>query len=149
MNSHIEPYNMIRKYQPEDLPSVLNIWLKSNLDAHSFIAATYRESHLEYMKQVLPQADIYVYEIQNQVVAFAGLENNYIAGIFVQQKKRSQGIGKQLLSFLKNTHSTLSLTVYEKNQKALKFYIREGFQVIREGIDSNNNEKEWFMQWDK
>ena len=57
--------------------------------------------------------------------------------------------GKQLLSFLKNIHSTLSLTVYEKNQKALKFYIREGFQVIREGIDSNNNEKEWFMQWDK
>ena len=101
------------------------------------------------MKQVLPQADIYVYEIQNQVVAFAGLENNYIAGIFVQQKKRSQGIGKQLLSFLKNTHATLSLTVYEKNQKALKFYIREGFQVIREGIDSDNNEKEWFMQWDK
>lgn len=149
MNSHIEPYNMIRKYQPEDLPSVLNIWLKSNLDAHSFIAATYWESHLEYMKQVLPQADIYVYEIQNQVVAFAGLENNYIAGIFVQQKKRSQGIGKQLLSFLKNIHSTLSLTVYEKNKKALKFYIREGFQVIREGIDSDNNEKEWFMQWDK
>ena len=100
-------------------------------------------------KNVIPEADIYVYEIQNQVVAFAGLENNYIAGIFVQQKKRSQGIGKQLLSFLKNTHSTLSLTVYEKNQKALKFYIREGFQVIREGIDSNNNEKEWFMQWDK
>lgn len=117
MNSHIEPYNMIRKYQPEDLPSVLNIWLKSNLDAHSFIAATYWESHLEYMKQVLPQADIYVYEIQNQVVAFAGLENNYIAGIFVQQKKRSQGIGKQLLSFLKNTHSTLSLTVYEKTRR--------------------------------
>lgn len=100
------------------------------------------------MKQVLPFAELYVYEVDKQVVAFVGLEKNYIAGIFIQQEYRSQGIGKHLLDFLKLTHSTLSLTVYSKNRKALQFYLRENFRVVNEGVDSDNNEKELLMQWD-
>lgn len=139
---------MIRKAQSADWPIILSIWLKSNLEAHDFIPSTYWESHLNYMKQVLPFAELYVYEVDKQVVAFVGLEKNYIAGIFIQQEYRSQGIGKHLLDFLKLTHSTLSLTVYYKNRKALQFYLRENFRVVNEGVDSDNNEKELLMQWD-
>lgn len=138
---------MIRKHRPADLPSILNIWLKSNLEAHSFIPASYWENHLEYMKEVLPQAELYVFEIEKQVVAFVGLDNDYIAGIFVRQDFRSQGIGKQLLDFLKNTHTHLCLNVYEQNRKALQFYVREGFQITKEGMDTENQEKELFMQY--
>lgn len=138
---------MIRKHRPTDLPSILNIWLKSNQEAHSFIPATYWENHLEYMKQILPQAELYVFEIEKMVVAFMGLDNDYIAGIFVHQDFRSQGIGKQLLDFLKHTHTHLCLNVYDKNRKALQFYVREGFQIIREGMDAENHEKELFMQY--
>lgn len=41
---------MIRKHQPADLPSILNIWLKSNLEAHSFIPSTYWVNHLGFYR---------------------------------------------------------------------------------------------------
>lgn len=139
---------MIRRYQPADLPYVLDIWLNSNKEAHSFISATYWDGNLEYMKQVLPQAELYVFEIENHVVAFVGLEKDYIAGIFIKQEYRSQGIGKQLLDFLKKRHLSLSLSVYDKNKKALRFYVREGFHILKEGLDTANNEKEFLMRWE-
>ena len=45
------------------------------------------------MKDQLPQADIYVYESDNNVQGFVGMIGDYLAGIFVDKKFRSMGIG--------------------------------------------------------
>lgn len=138
---------MIRKAHLADLPSVLDIWLQTNLEVHSFISPHYWQNNVDYMKQVLPQAEVFVYEDKNKIMGFVGLEKDYIAGIFVSKKFRSQGIGKQILDFLKSTHPTLSLSVYAKNQKAIRFYQRESFRIIDEGMDKENQEAEFRMQW--
>lgn len=138
---------MIRTSTSADLDTILKIWLESNLQAHSFIPSSYWTSHVDFMRQVLPQAELYVYEIQKQVVAFAGLEKDYIAGIFTKKEYRSQGIGKQMLDFLKKSHACLSLSVYAKNQQAIDFYLREGFGIMEEGMDTANHEKEFRMHW--
>lgn len=138
---------MIRKAHLADLPSVLDIWLQTNLEVHSFISPHYWQNNVDYMKQVLPQAEVFVYEDKNKIMGFVGLEKDYIAGIFVSKKFRSQGIGKQILDFLKSTHPTLSLSVYAKNQKAIRFYQRESFRIIDEGMDKENQEAEFLMQW--
>lgn len=138
---------MIRKAHLADLPSVLDIWLQINLEVHSFISPHYWQNNVDYMKQVLPQAEVFVYEDKNKIMGFVGLEKDYIAGIFVSKKFRSQGIGKQILDFLKSTHPTLSLSVYAKNQKAIRFYQRESFRIIDEGMDKENQEAEFRMQW--
>lgn len=109
---------MIRKAHLADLPSVLDIWLQTNLEVHSFISPHYWQNNVDYMKQVLPQAEVFVYEDKNKIMGFVGLEKDYIAGIFVSKKFRSQGIGKQILDFLKSTHPTLSLSVYAKKQSS-------------------------------
>ncbi len=138
---------MIRKAHLADLPSVLDIWLQTNLEVHSFISPHYWQNNVDYMKQVLPQAEVFVYEDKNKIMGFVGLEKDYIAGIFVSKEFRSQGIGKQILDFLKSTHPTLSLSVYAKNQKAIRFYQRESFRIIDEGMDKENQEAEFRMQW--
>lgn len=138
---------MIRKAHLADLPSVLDIWLQTNLEVHSFISPHYWQNNVDYMKQVLPQAEVFVYEDKNKIMGFVGLEKDYIAGIFVSKEFRSQGIGKQILDFIKSTHPTLSLSVYAKNQKAIRFYQRESFRIIDEGMDKENQEAEFRMQW--
>ena len=138
---------MIRKAHLADLPSVLDIWLQTNLEVHSFISPHYWQNNVDYMKQVLPQAEVFVYEDKNKIMGFVGLEKDYIAGIFVSKEFRSQGIGKQILDFIKSTHPTLSLSVYAKNQKAIRFYQRESFRIIDEGMDKENQEAEFLMQW--
>lgn len=138
---------MIRRMEPHDLDACINIWLQSNLSAHDFIPATYWSSHLDYMREVLPQAEVWVYCIADKVNAFIGLDSEYIAGLFVDEKFRSQDIGHRLINHVKSQHHRLTLCVFEKNQRAINFYIREGFTDIKHRIDESTNEMEIVMQW--
>lgn len=138
---------MIREFKIKDLERVMEIWLESNIDAHSFIDKKYWEDNYEMVKEILPSAEIYLYEENKNILGFVGLMENYIAGIFVEKNFHSQGVGRKLLDCCKSLKRELTLSVYEKNQKAYSFYIREGFQVVEKRIDENTSEIELVMYW--
>ena len=140
---------MIRKFESRNLDAVMQIWLHSNLDAHAFIAASFWTEHFEMVRDLLPQAELYVHEDAStrQIDGFIGLTENHIEGIFVAKAARSKGIGKALLDYVKSRKPCLTLSVYQKNQRALAFYRREQFVVQSEGIDGDTNEAEIQMLW--
>ncbi len=142
---------MIRKFKKNDLPAVMQIWLDTNIKAHDFIPKEYWESNYEIVKEILPDAEIYVHEDDTAgfIDGFIGLTDNYIAGIFVKEDKQSKGIGKQLLNYVKNIKPNISLSVYQKNTKAVRFYKREQFKIVSENVDDITNEKEFIMEWNK
>ena len=140
---------MIRKFENLDLDAVMQIWLQANLDAHAFIPASFWEAHFEMVRDMLPQAELYVHEDAStrQIDGFIGLTENHIEGIFVAKAARSNGIGKALLDYAKSRKPRLDLSVYQKNERALAFYRREQFAVHSEGIDEDTNEAEIQMLW--
>ena len=140
---------MIRKFENLDLDAVIQIWLHGNLDAHAFIPASFWEAHFEMVRDMLPQAELYVHENEatRQIDGFIGLTENHIEGIFVAKAARSKGIGKALLDYAKSRRPYLTLSVYQKNERALAFYQREQFTVQSEGIDEDTNEAEIQMLW--
>ncbi len=141
---------MIRKLQEEDIETVITIWKEENIKAHDFISASYWYSQIDMMKRELPQSEVYVYlDSKDNIVGFIGLAGEYIAGLFVSQKKQSSGIGKQLLDYVKTQKNKLTLEVFEKNQRAIDFYQREGFVIKKENIDEDTGEKEFVMVWKK
>ena len=140
---------MIRKFETQDLDAVMQIWLHGNLDAHAFIAASFWTEHFEMVRDLLPQAELYVHEDAStrQIDGFIGLTENHIEGIFVAESARSKGVGKSLLEYAKSCKPCLTLSVYQKNERALAFYRREQFIVQSEGIDEDTNEAEIQMLW--
>lgn len=126
---------MVRNFKNADIDKIMEIWLNSNIEAHNFIDKSYWEKNFEMVKNALPQAEIYIYEENNNIMGFVGLVENYIAGIFVEKNFRGKGIGKKLLDYAKSIKNNLTLNVYEKNIDAVKFYKREGFTVEKFGID--------------
>lgn len=140
---------MIRKFEIKDIEEIMKIWLDTNIEAHDFILEDYWKSNYDSVKRMLPNAEIYVYEAYGKIKAFLGVDDGYIAGIFVYNEIQSNGIGKQLLDKAKELYSNLSLSVYKKNSKAINFYKREGFVVKLEEIDENTGEPEYLMTWDK
>jgi len=140
---------MIRKFESRNLDAVMQIWLHSNLDAHAFIAASFWTEHFEMVRDLLPQAELYVHEDAStrQIDGFIGLTGNHIEGIFVAKAARSKGVGKALLEYAKSRKPSLTLSVYQKNQRALAFYQREQFTVQSEGIDEDTNEADIQMLW--
>lgn len=137
---------MIREFKETDLNSIMKLWLETNISAHDFIDEEYWRNNYNQVKQMIPEAKIYVYE-ENSIKGFVGLSGNYIAGIFVDMNSQSKGIGKALLDFIKKMNKELFLHVYKKNERAVRFYIREGFFVEDEQIDINTNEIELVMKW--
>ena len=142
---------MVRKFETQDLDAVMQIWLQANLDAHAFIPASFWEAHFEMVRDLLPQAELYVHEDAGtrQIDGFIGLTENHIEGIFVVKSARSKGIGKALLDYAKSRKPRLTLSVYQKNERALAFYQREQFTVQSEGIDEDTNEAELQMLWSR
>lgn len=136
---------MIRKFKPTDIDLVLKLWLNGNLDAHDFVDRNYWISNAPAVREQLLQAEIYVCEMEGTVRGFAGMQEDYLAGIFVEKDVRSTGIGKQLLEHVKQIHNHITLNVYQKNMRAVAFYLREGFQIAAEGTDPDTGEAEYTM----
>ena len=139
---------MIRHLNETDLTEILSVWLNTNLQAHSFIPAEYWKENYDIVKQMLPQAEVYVYEQNGHIAGFIGLMEQEIAGLFVQDTLQSKGIGKQLLDYVKKRKSCLTLHVYRKNQRAVQFYLREQFYIQSEETDSSTGEREYVMKWE-
>lgn len=139
---------MIRKLQKVDLNEVADIWLKTNRKAHFFISDQYWISNYEFVKEMLPQAEVYVYEKDKRIQGFVGVRDEYIEGIFVADEMQSQGIGKKLLDYIKAEKIRLQLNVYQKNIRAISFYQREGFIIQCEKMDEFTGEKEYVMNWE-
>ena len=142
---------MIRQYNEGDIDTIIQIWLDTNIQAHHFISSDYWRANYDMVRKMLPNAEIYVYEddCAKQIDGFIGLNDDYIEGIFVKETMQSKGIGKQLLNHAKEVKYTLKLSVYQKNEKAIKFYLREKFNVQSENVDANTGEKEFTMVWNR
>lgn len=140
---------MIRAFEENDITSIMQIWLDTNIKAHYFIPKEYWTDNYEMVRNVLPQAEVYVYEddTTKQIDGFIGLSNDYIEGIFVREGVQSHGIGRQLLEYAKCLKSNLGLCVYQKNTRAIQFYQREQFVIQSENTDDNTNQKEYIMIW--
>lgn len=138
---------MIRKFRTDDLEQVMGLWLATNISAHDFISAKYWHANYALVKEMLPQANIWVYEKNNEIWGFIGLQDTYIAGIFVADKAQGKGIGSELLAKAKQQKSQLSLAVYAKNERALNFYQRADFTVVNEQLDETTDQVEYLMKW--
>lgn len=140
---------MIRVLRKADINRVAEIWLDTNRKAHAFIPASYWERNFASVKEMLPQAEVYVYENDQGIQGFLGLSGEYIEGIFVSEKAQSHGIGKLLLNHAKGRKPALRLNVYQKNMRAIRFYQREGFQIRSAGLDAVTGEPDYEMLWQR
>lgn len=122
---------MIRKLQKADINRVADIWLDTNLKSHSFIPAKYWKDNFELVKGMLSQAEVYIYENNQKIYGFIGLNDEYIEGIFVSDEMQSQGIGKILINYVKDKRKKLFLNVYQKTHGQYLF-IKE--RILKSGV---------------
>ena len=132
----------------ETIEEILKIWLNSNLEAHDFIKREYWIDNLDKVKKMFSDSTIYVYYADNQIVGFADLYEQYIAGLFITDNYRNKGIGRCLLERLKSDYNVLNLYVNEKNEGAIRFYTKHQFEIRSKEFEVETQEYEYFMKWD-
>ena len=72
--------------------------------------------------------------------AFMGIEDHRLEMLFLSQKERGKGLGKQLLLYGIQNYGIEELTVNEQNPQAVGFYEHMGFETYkRTDMDEEGN----------
>lgn len=138
---------MIRAYKTEDCERVMEVWLETSLQSHSFID---EEFWLQRFKEVendyLPASETFVWEEKGLIKGFISiLEQCYIGALFVDPAFQEQGIGSLLMQMAIDKYGALKLGVYKNNFRAVRFYRKMGFDVASQQFDAQTSEIEYIM----
>ncbi|OPJ60764.1 N-acetyltransferase [Clostridium oryzae] len=142
---------MIKELEDFDVDEVMDIWLRTNIEAHSFIPKQYWINNFDIVKnQYIPASKTFVYMDGEAVRGFISvMDNLFIGALFVSQDYQGKQIGRQLMDYCKGQYPKLELCVYKENTKALNFYKRCDFAIKSEQINKDSGFLEYVMNWTK
>jgi GNAT superfamily N-acetyltransferase len=111
------------------------------------LALIYNESALK--DQMLNHGQQFILAVKDNIpVGFASFETNYkgtthmmLYKIYLLPEIHGQGVGQLIMEYLsaeakKKGNDTIRLKVFHKNQKAIEFYLKNGFSDI--GIETTD-----------
>ncbi|GLX78470.1 acetyltransferase [Thalassotalea insulae] len=125
----------IRPYQTSDLTAVLDSWEISTRMAHSFMTDEFiAKERINTAEIYIPNTDIWVAEIDNEVKGFIALMGNEVGAIFLHPKFHGQGIGKKLMDKAQQLHNELQVEVFKVNTIGRNFYKKYGFTLLEEKL---------------
>lgn len=96
----------------------------------------------EYVPQALKGIShlIIVENEHNVPIAFMGIENTKLEMLFIKNRERGKGLGKQLLNYGIENYNVNELVVNEQNSSAKGFYEYMGFKTYkRTELDEQGN----------
>ncbi|MFF9480384.1 GNAT family N-acetyltransferase [Streptomyces sp. NPDC014733] len=119
---------IIRRYRQDDESVVVDLWSRAVRQAHPFLPGEGGGERARMLREVyLVQADNWVAERDGAVVGLLGLMGAEIGGLFVDPEAQGRGAGRALIEHAATLHGALTLEVYERNDRARRFYDHVGF----------------------
>ena len=112
---------------------LLNVWESSVKATHLFLS----ESEIETIKKYVPQALkniplLVIAQNEKQIpVGFMGIAGQHLEMLFISEKERGKGLGRELLKYGIENYSVHDLAVNEQNPLAKGFYEHMGFEVYK------------------
>lgn len=132
-----------------DREDILNIWLDSSTEAHSFIEPKFWKDNIRLVDKGLEELNIKVYKKGNKILGFIAISDDFVHGIYIDKPYRNKNIGSKLMDYVKTYHNTLKIRVYKKNKPAYNFAEKNGFHFQEALIDESNGEREDILSWNK
>lgn len=125
-------YNLhIEIVEKKDYPRLLEIWVSAVKATHHFLLS----DDFEFFKnkiisEYLPNLEVYKCICDDNILGFAGIDDNKLEMLFVDALYRGKGVGKKLLQYVVTEQNITSVDVNEQNVDAYLFYKKNGFRNI-------------------
>ena len=127
--------NVIRPYASDDLDGLLTVWDESTRIAHPFFTEEFLLAERRNIPELyLPNAETWVWENDETIVAFLALIGNEIGAIFVAPQQQRRGIGRALVDYARSIRESLEVEVFEDNALGRAFYDSYGFQLLSQRV---------------
>ena len=123
---------MIRKAEDKDLSRIAEIQV---INYRLYFYPIFQNDEYYFSELQVPSVmhsyeseldSLYVYD-DGVVKGFIKIEGTYIARLFVEPVLQNASIGSRLLDYAVSEHHADHLWALERNEKAIRFYERNGF----------------------
>ena len=126
---------MIRPYEENDLETLIEIWSAASEVATPFLPADFLAGEPDNIRNIyIPNAETWVFEVDNTVIGFIALIGDEVGAIFVHPESQGQGAGRTLMDHAANLRDTIFLDVFKENLIGRHFYDRYGFEFDHEYV---------------
>ncbi|RVT62607.1 GNAT family N-acetyltransferase [Niallia taxi] len=107
------------------------------------------ENHVYFLNHILPeQFQIDLALIDEDVVGMIAYNDREISQLYIHLEYQGIGIGRTLLDKAKAQSSgKLTLYTFEVNEKAQRFYEKQGFEIINRGHENEENLPDIQYEW--
>jgi len=132
----------LRRATLEDMPSIAALHRATFFCAMPQVPTlhTPEEDLRFYVTVVYPRAQIWVCELQEQIVGFIAFCSGWIEHLYIHPDRQRCGIGSALLAVAQAAEPRLRLWTFQCNWPARRFYEAHGF-AIEEMTDGATNEE--------
>jgi ribosomal protein S18 acetylase RimI-like enzyme len=148
------PILTIRPARPDEYDEVARVWMESWVstglaEASNFLLANLRA---RVAREIDKGWNLYVADDDGRVAAMLALHlsERYLDQLFVAPHYQGQGLGRQLLGFTrKHLPDEILLRCVRENDKAWRWYEREGFVFEKEAVEPMTGFTMKYYRWNK
>lgn len=116
---------------PEEAMEVSKLFISARKGMAYLPVIHTNEETIDYVSSLVKQGKIYVLKDNNTIVGLMMVEDGFLHHLYVDPAHHGKGYGKMLLDRVKElSPDGIYLWVFEQNLGAIKFYEREGFQLL-------------------
>ena len=135
----------IRRATASDAPSVAEVFLRSFRAAYPTIRSAHTDEQVRawIRDEVVARTECWVAVDRDGVVAMLSLTPGWIEHLYVAPDRLGEGIGQRMLDLAKEgAAGPLQLWTFEVNERARRFYGRNGFVEVERTDGAGNDERE-------
>jgi putative acetyltransferase len=125
--------------QEQNYDTAMKIWEKSINATHDFL----KESDKLALKSEIPTyfkyVNAYLWFNNDEVIGFSGTNEQNLEMLFLDPQHIRNGYGSKILQYLIKEEAIKFVDVNKDNDKALKFYQKNGFEIYSESQKDAQN----------
>jgi ribosomal protein S18 acetylase RimI-like enzyme len=142
----------IRPAGADEYDAVAEVWMRSWL---SIGIEAPNDGMLGELRERIPREiangwSLYVADDGGRIVAMLSFRprDGYLDQLFIAPEYHSKGLGKRLLEFTRrHLPNEIWLRCSSQNERAWRWYEREGFVLEREGVDAMSGRPMRYYRW--
>lgn len=139
----------LRRATLADAPAAADVYLRSFKATYAFPLAHPDDEVRDWVRsRLVPELETWVAVDDDAIVGFMTLAPGWLEHLYVDPARLGEGIGRRLLELAKHRQPDgLLLWTFQVNDRARRFYERNGFSAVQFGDETNNEERQPDVQY--